>query len=137
MTAPPYEPDDPREWLRRARSNLAIAQAKPAGVCLEDLCFELEQAVEKAVKAVLISRQIEFPYTHDLARLVALLVEVGATVPHFLREAERLTPYATFTRYPYRGEPVSEDEYGHALSLAEATIHWAEGQILGEAETSS
>jgi len=43
---------------------------------------------------------------------------------------------ATSSRYPYRGEAVSEDEYGRALALAEATTRWAEGQVLGEAEAS-
>lgn len=133
MNATRYEPDDPREWLRRARSNLAIAQAKPAEACLEDLCFELQQAVEKAVKAVLISKQVEFPYTHDLARLVALLVDVVAVVPESFKDAERLTPYASFSRYPYRGEPVSEDEYRHARALTESIVRWAEEQILGSA----
>jgi len=41
--------DDPHEWLRRARSNLARAQAdiRLAGVYLEDLCFDAQQAAEK------------------------------------------------------------------------------------------
>jgi HEPN domain-containing protein len=133
MNATRYEPDDPREWVRRARSNLAIAQAMPAGACLEDLCFELQQAVEKAVKALLISKQVEFPYTHDLARLVALLVDVVAGVPQSLKDAERLTPYASFSRYPYRGEPVTEQEYQEALAVTEAVVRWAEERILGNA----
>ncbi len=33
-----YPPDDPREWLNRARSDLALAAAQGAGVYLEDLC---------------------------------------------------------------------------------------------------
>jgi HEPN domain-containing protein len=133
MNAAQYEPDDPREWLRRARSNLAIARAQPAEACREDLCFELQQAVEKAIKAVLMFKQVEFPYTHDLARLVALLDDVVPVVPQSLKDAERLTPYASFTRCPHRGEPVSEDEYRHALGLAESIVRWAEEQILGKA----
>ena len=46
-------PDDPREWLNRARSNLVQAQTRLAGVYLEDLCFAAQQAAEKAIKAVL------------------------------------------------------------------------------------
>ena len=37
-----FSPDDPREWLNRARSNLAIAKSRVAGVYLEDLCFEAQ-----------------------------------------------------------------------------------------------
>lgn len=34
-----FPPDDPREWLNRARSNLAQAKLKQPYVYLEDLCF--------------------------------------------------------------------------------------------------
>ena len=47
-------PDDPREWLNRARSNLTKAKAKSPEVYLEDLCFDAQQAAEKAIKAVLL-----------------------------------------------------------------------------------
>jgi hypothetical protein len=50
-------PDDPREWINRARSNLVRAQTTLPGVYLEDLCFDAQQAAEKAIKAVLIARR--------------------------------------------------------------------------------
>jgi HEPN domain-containing protein len=65
-----YSPEDPREWLNRARSNLALAKAKRKGVYLEDLCFDAQQAAEKAIKAVLIKVDVDFPYAHDLAELL-------------------------------------------------------------------
>jgi len=49
-------PTDPNEWLRRARSNLARAKNRIAEACLEDLCFDSQQAAEKAIKAILIHR---------------------------------------------------------------------------------
>ncbi len=48
-----FSPDDPREWLNRARSNLAIAKNRVVGVYLEDLCFEAQQVVRWAEKMVL------------------------------------------------------------------------------------
>jgi len=44
-------PDDPREWLNRARSNLALAGKMAPDVYLEDLCFDAQQAAEKAIEA--------------------------------------------------------------------------------------
>jgi HEPN domain-containing protein len=41
-------PDDPQEWLNRARSNLVRATAAMPDVYLEDLCFDAQQAAEKA-----------------------------------------------------------------------------------------
>ena len=62
-----FPPDDPREWLNRARSSLSRAKVQTAEAYLEDLCFDAQQAAEKAIKAVLIKRGIAFPYIHDLA----------------------------------------------------------------------
>jgi HEPN domain-containing protein len=56
---------DPNEWLPRARSNLAHAKSRTPEVCLEDLCFDAQQAAEKAIKAVYICRSLVFRYTHD------------------------------------------------------------------------
>ena len=76
-----YPPDDPREWLNRSRSNLARAGVQLPGVYLEDLCFDAQQAAEKAIKAVLIKRKTAFPYVHDLAELISLVEASGAAVP--------------------------------------------------------
>ncbi len=64
----------PEEWLVRARSNLArAAQPKPEAALWEDVCFDCQQAAEKAVKAVLVRYDIEFPKTHDIRALLTLL----------------------------------------------------------------
>ena len=85
-----FPPDDPREWLRRARSNLALARNRVPDVELEDLCFEAQQAAEKAIKSVLIHSGVEFPYVHDLAHLLALVEGQGVAVPNIVRRAEVL-----------------------------------------------
>jgi hypothetical protein len=63
-----FAPDDPREWLNGARSNLVRAEHMLPGTYLEDLCFDAQQAAEKAVKAVFIHRGIDFPYVHTIWR---------------------------------------------------------------------
>jgi tRNA G37 N-methylase TrmD len=45
------------------------------------------------------------------------------------RQAERLTRFAVFTRYPGISPPVTPGEYEEAVSIAEAVIRWAEGVI--------
>jgi HEPN domain-containing protein len=124
-----FSPDDPREWLNRARSNLARAQTKITGVYLEDLCFDAQQAAEKAVKALLIKRGVTFPYVHDLARLVTLLEEGGQEIPELVRRAEALTRYAVVTRYPGLAEPVTEAHYREAVAVAKAVLEWVEDQL--------
>ena len=95
-------PDNPFEWLRRADSNLARAKAdaRLPGVCLEDLCFDAQQAAEKAIKALLVRQRVDFPYVHDLGRLLSLLAAAGTAVPDHVRDARELTRFATHARYP-------------------------------------
>ena len=124
-----YAPDDPREWMNRARSNLLRARSRIPGAYLEDLCFDAQQAAEKAIKAVLIARVIDFPYVHDLGSLLALLEENGEAVPDAIRSALSLTTYATTTRYPNAGNPVEEREYREAIAIAEVVVRWAEERL--------
>ena len=129
MPSERFPPDDPREWLNRARSNLSRAKAKIPDAYLEDLCFDAQQAAEKAIKAVLLKKGVAFPYVHDLARLLTLLGEAGEEIPEAVRRAEDLTRYAVVTRYPGLAEPVTEAHYQEAVARAEAVVQWAEERI--------
>ena len=120
----------PEEWLRRAKGNLALAkQRKPKEAYWEDLCFEAEQAVEKALKAILRSRGIDFPKTHDIGELMALLDRSGQKISQDLWKADSLTTYAVETRYPGPAEPVSRNEYREAVALAQQVVKWAESIV--------
>ena len=100
-----------RERLNRARSNLALAKNRIPGAYLEDLSFKAQQAAEKAIKAILIRLDIEYPYVHDLARLLSMLEDAGESIPIIVRKAEELTPYALITRYPGPARLVTTPEY--------------------------
>ena len=124
-----FPPDDPREWLNRARSNLSRAKSRIPEVYLEDLCFDAQQAAEKAIKALLVKKGVAFPYVHDIAYLLTLVEQTAVQIPNPVRRAEDLTRYAVVTRYPGLVEPVSEPHYRDALASAEAVVRWAEGEI--------
>jgi HEPN domain-containing protein len=124
------KPDEPRDWLARARSNLLLAgSGRQSGVFLEDLCFEAQQAAEKALKAVCVFYKIEFPKTHSLVTLTGLLEQAGVQLPPEVREADALTSYAVQARYPDWDEAVTESEYERALAIAGDVITWAEEVI--------
>lgn len=125
MTEKRFPPDDPREWLNRAESSLVQARMEADGIYLEDLCFNAQQAAEKAIKGVLIHHNASFPYVHDLARLLALVQQAGVSVPTSIRRATQLTRYAVATRYPGTTEPVSRKEYEEAIAIAEDAVQWA------------
>lgn len=114
------------EWLRRARSNLERARAGKVseGVLYEDLCFDCQQAVEKSLKALLVSLDVVFPWSHSISRLIELLEQGGTEVPDGVKESIALTDYAVTARYPGSHEPVGKEEYEEALGLAETTFTW-------------
>ena len=125
---PGDNPSNPQEWLRRARSNLKIAERgrRLKDVLLEDLCFNAQQAAEKALKAICIARGIDFPKTHSLVRLMDLLEADGLNLPAEIQAADILTQYAVQARYPAWDEAVLPDEYREVLKLAARVVFWAE-----------
>ena len=54
-----------------------------------------------------------------------ILESKGEVIPRADRRADRLTQYATSTRYPGIDEPVTEQDYAEAVELAKAVVRWA------------
>lgn len=129
------DPTDPLAWLARAHSNLKIAKlgSKQPGIFLEDLCFDAQQAAEKALKAVCVHHNLDFPKTHSLVILMDILESASLPIPPEVKAAAGLTSYAVQARYPDWGEKVTEDEYRRALELARRVVSWA-GSIVGGEE---
>jgi HEPN domain-containing protein len=117
--------DAPARWLSNAQADLALAKVTlPPGGLYEHLCFHAQQAVEKALKAVLLELKIPFPYTHNIQALLNLL-PVHVKNLSELDECALLSPYAVITRYPGEFEPVSEADYRDAVRIAENVVMWA------------
>ena len=108
---------------------MAKAGSRLRSVYFEDPCFEAQQAAEKAIKAVLIHLGVRFPYIHDLADLLDLIIKAGERIPKAVRNADRLTRFAVITRYPGVMEPVTRQEFTRAVKIAEQVVRWAEKLI--------
>ena len=118
-------------WVDFARADLAMAKAPlPDGARYEQLCFSAQQAAEKAIKAVLVSRGVAFPFVHDLRRLAALLPD-DLSGRDALDGVETLTPFAVTSRYPFsfRDSAVDKTEYDEAIRIANEVVSWATGVI--------
>ena len=91
-----------REWTAKAEADLKVAEHllhENADWAVDAICFHAQQCVEKYLKALLVRENIDFPKTHDLEAVVALL-------PPPLRpklssdEQKVLTKCAIAVRYP-------------------------------------
>jgi len=120
-------PDSPvlkkvREWITYAEEDLAFARhgltmAKPA---CRSIAFHAQQCVEKPLKAYLVYHNIDFPFTHNISRLLELADELTGWLED-LKETEELTPFATTARYPGETQRVSRKEAIRAVKIAEET----------------
>jgi HEPN domain-containing protein len=123
--------DKANEWLQRSKSNMARAKAGRVlpDILYEDLCYDAQQAVEKAFKSACIIHEIVFPKTHDIAYLIELLEKGGVEVPENLHNAKILTGYAVETRYPGDYEPVDEEDLRKAVAIAKEVLKWVKREI--------
>ena len=87
-----------------------------------------QQAIEKAIKAVLAVKETEFPFTHDLKRLKEFADKSGIELPTTLDGIEALTPFAFGERYGSE-VPLGLDR-DQALKWATEAIAWARTLIV-------
>lgn len=97
-------------------------------VHLSGVAFHAQQLVEKALKAVLASRDQAFDRTHDLIRLARGVEESGLALPVSLDDLGRLNPYAVIFRYDDTDIEIITRE--QAVELALAIKKWAAQAVI-------
>jgi HEPN domain-containing protein len=127
-----------QQWLDRARSNLERARMDKFSryILYEDMCFDCQQSVEKALKALMVSKNIQFEWTHQIGVLIKTLEDNQIEVPDNIKKSASLSVYAVRTRYPGDEDPVAKDEFQEAFNLADSVFDWVEKKLIevGEAE---
>jgi len=93
------------------------------------IAFHAQQAVEKALKSVLVRRDMEFPKTHDLEELVELVKGGGVVWPDAFNKVLEFTPFATHARYPGFDDPTTQADVDEAISLADQVVAWARQEV--------
>jgi len=89
-----------RSWIRKAESDLtALELILSAEKALDVACFHAQQAAEKYLKAYLVWADLEFPYVHDISKLIHLCATKDPRFAELEDSASRLTPYAVELRY--------------------------------------
>ena len=101
------------EDLRLARHGLTLTSGAPYRL----IAYHAQQCAEKYLKAFLVYHRIDFPYTHNIGRLLELCAEKGEWAKD-LPEADELTPFAITARYPSQDEAVTREESLRAIEIA-------------------
>lgn len=107
-------------WIAFAEEDLRMAQytfTMKNAVPYRLIAFHAQQCAEKYLKSYLVFKGVDFPYTHDIFRLLELCAEHGNWAGR-IEEAKRLTLYSITTRYPGTEDKVTMDEAFNAINLA-------------------
>ena len=111
------------KWIEIAEEDLILAKhafTLASNIPYRLIGFHSQQCAEKYLKAFLVSKLIDFPYTHSIEVLVKL------TPPEFdllnkLTGAFELTDYAVAKRYPGEFKNLTRESAERAVQLAELT----------------
>lgn len=97
--------DTPHELLALAEKDYKAARilARAEEPQTDAAGFHLQQAVEKALKAWLALKAVDYPKTHDLSLLLGLLEDQAERIEPFWSLLE-LNPFAVQFRYELPGE---------------------------------
>ena len=87
-------------WLLKAESDLANARMYlSASQALDTACFHAQQVAEKYIKAYLTAHEIDFPFIHNLEKLIELCARGDPSFLSIKTLGQSLTPYAVDLRY--------------------------------------
>lgn len=127
--------EEAERFLRLAKRDQAAFAAllNASAVDPAVACFHAQQAAEKALKAVMCLRGLEYRRTHDLEELAGTLADVGIVPPVGEIELRCLTPYAVEFRYDDETiHLISGDEAGRLITLL---LAWATTEIASNGDT--
>jgi len=108
------------QWRKYADEDLRIAEHAftiESAVPYRLIAYHAQQCAEKYLKAFLVKNLIDFPYTHNISKLLELSSS-AAIWPTEINDAEELTPFAITARYPGEEDEVTESDARRAVELA-------------------
>jgi HEPN domain-containing protein len=108
------------QWLDKAAADFDAAEqlSTQSGRFREIVAFHCQQAAEKYLKALLVRRQVEFPKTHDIAKLLDRVATVDVSTAESPRGADSLTPFGVDARYPSDAPEVLPGGEVEAIAMA-------------------
>lgn len=90
-------------------------------------CYHMQQAIEKALKAVIDIKGVSMVYTHDIRILVDIVSDLGVQVPqNIVRLSDELTKWESSSRYSNSFKGLKQDledvmnSYIHLFNVVES-----------------
>jgi HEPN domain-containing protein len=115
-----------RERVDKAEADFAtalLARRSRKKYSRDIVCFDLQQCVEKYLKARLVEEKVNFPKTHNLVHLLDLVAPIEPLWVTLRPSLGTLTAFGTEARYP--GRSASPAETRSLLALAKKSREMA------------
>jgi HEPN domain-containing protein len=127
------ERDLARQWLAKARNDLLNADnnLKSEIVPYDTVCFHCQQAAEKLLKAYLVARGVQPPFTHDLLLLLQEILPYCADAETLRDDLASLMPYAVQVRYPDELSMPTAQDACEARQSTQSVLEWLEVHLEG------
>ena len=114
-----------RMLLRRSRIDADVLRL---GVHDDVAAFHAQQAIEKALKAVLTVHRVDYPFTHSLPELAGMLADRGLELPLSPYRLGDFTECAVVLRYEESPEEIVFDR-NKLIETTEIYLTWADGIV--------
>jgi len=115
--------------LKKARLDLdVISKMFDSGEKFDAILgFHAQQAIEKAIKAVMVYKGLRLVKTHNLRTLIEICEDAGMKAPEISISLERLTRYSVEDRYlEISDEPSEVLNRRELLKDVQRIVDWAE-----------
>ncbi len=113
-----------KKWLKKADHDLFTADKiinfkdSPTDI----ICFHTQQVVEKALKAILVYKEIDYPRTHNLVRLLEIIIDLLPDLDKYREDFAEMTNYGIEIRYPDEDFEPSKEEAEKSLEIAKQVL---------------
>jgi HEPN domain-containing protein len=122
----------PADWLRIAEKDLGRVEHLLGVQDPEAAGFFLQQALEKFLKAFLLSRGWELKRIHDLETLLNEALAYDTSLEPFRAACQRITGFYLVERYPFIIEAgLTEDDVRDSLGQVKGLIEKLRAEVVG------
>ena len=120
-----------KRWLKYALDDLSWTKSNLNEEIWFGACFTAQQAVEKALKAYLISKGKVIKKVHDLRGLLEECTRIDPSFENLKEKCSTLNTYYAPTRYPDLGEYVdfSKDKAHESYAFAKEIVEFVEAKL--------
>lgn len=115
-----------KDWYERASHDIEDADRLLIGGGYSDtICYLAHQAVEKYLKGFLLFNKTNYPFIHDLPRLLGLCKKFDEHIWDYLEECEKINGYYIEDRYPLNAPlQYSKEETKEVIKMAKGLIKY-------------